>query len=147
MGFESLLGNERLKDNLITSLRRGRHSHFYLIAGPQGSGKHTLAKLLAAAIECQDAGRPCLRCSTCRKVMGPENAAQASILLSNMDLSGIGLLREQVEALAKAKCPASPDAAAASAPSDTKEQVKDPLLYAFEKAQQLREQAAEGAEP
>ena len=70
MGFESLLGNERLKDNLITSLRRGRHSHFYLIAGPQGSGKHTLAKLLAAAIECQDTGRPCLRCSTCRKVMG-----------------------------------------------------------------------------
>ena len=64
-----------------------------------------------------------------------------------MDLSGIGLLREQVEALAKAKCPASPDAAAASAQSDTKEQVKDPLLYAFEKAQQLREQAAEGAEP
>ena len=80
-------------------------------------------------------------------VFEPENAAQASILLSNMDLSGIGLLREQVEALAKAKCPASSDATVASAPSDTKEQVKDPLLYAFEKAQQLREQAAEGTEP
>jgi hypothetical protein len=80
-------------------------------------------------------------------VFEPENAAQASILLSNMDLSGIGLLREQVEALAKAKHPASSDAAAASCPSDTKEEVKDPLLYAFEKAQQLREQAAEGAEP
>lgn len=70
MGFETLLGNERLKDNLITSLRRGRHSHFYLIAGPQGSGKHTLARLLAAAILCQGEGKPCLSCSACRKVMG-----------------------------------------------------------------------------
>ena len=52
MGFESLLGNERLKENLISSLGRGHISHFYLISGPDGSGKHTLAKLLAAAILC-----------------------------------------------------------------------------------------------
>ena len=69
MGFESLLGNERLKDNLITSLSRGRHSHFYLISGPSGSGKHTLARLLAAAIVCQESQKPCLRCNACRKVM------------------------------------------------------------------------------
>ena len=53
MGFESLLGNERLKENLTGSLRRGRVSHFYLLSGPEGSGKHTLAKLLAAAILCR----------------------------------------------------------------------------------------------
>lgn len=69
MGFETLLGNERLKDNLITSLRRGRNSHFYLISGPRGSGKHTLAKLLAAAIFCQDPNGPCGMCQSCRKVM------------------------------------------------------------------------------
>lgn len=69
MGFDTLLGNERLKDNLITSLRRGRHSHFYLISGPTGSGKHTLAKLLAAAILCGEGQKPCLRCNTCRKVL------------------------------------------------------------------------------
>ena len=50
MGFEQLLGNERLKENLTGSLRRGHISHFYLICGPEGSGKHTLARLLAAAI-------------------------------------------------------------------------------------------------
>ena len=43
MGFETLLGNERLKDNLTGSLRRGHISHFYLISGPAGSGRHTLA--------------------------------------------------------------------------------------------------------
>ena len=49
MGFEGLLGNDRLKDNLKVSAARGRLSHFYLICGPEGSGKHTLAQLLAAA--------------------------------------------------------------------------------------------------
>ena len=38
MGFETLLGNERLKENLTGSLSRGRGSHFYLISGPDGSG-------------------------------------------------------------------------------------------------------------
>ena len=68
MGFDAFLGNERLKDNLISSLRRGHISHFYLICGPKGSGKHTLAKLLAAAILCGREAAPCGRCAACRKV-------------------------------------------------------------------------------
>ena len=69
MGFEQLLGNERLKDNLTASLSRGHISHCYLISGPRGSGKHTLARLLAAAILCKSPYRPCLSCNPCRKVM------------------------------------------------------------------------------
>ncbi len=69
MSFESLLGNERLKENLIQSLRKGRASHFYLISGPEGSGKHTLARLLAAALLCGQPDKPCLRCGSCRKVL------------------------------------------------------------------------------
>lgn len=69
MGFEALLGNDQLKENLITSLCRGRASHFYLICGPEGSGKHTLARLLSAAMMCQTGEKPCLQCSACRKVM------------------------------------------------------------------------------
>ena len=70
MGFESLLGNERLKENLRSSINRGRISHFYLIAGPEGSGKRTLARLLAAAILCKSAEKPCGVCPACRKVLG-----------------------------------------------------------------------------
>ena len=70
MGFEGLLGNERLKENLRSSINRGRISHFYLISGPAGSGKHTLSKLLAAAILCKSADKPCLTCAACRKVLG-----------------------------------------------------------------------------
>ena len=69
MGFEALLGNVRLKENLTNSLKNNHISHFYLISGPAGSGRHTLARLLAAAILCKDEDRPCLRCPSCRKVM------------------------------------------------------------------------------
>ena len=70
MAFDTLLGNDRLKDNLTASIRRGRISHFYLISGPAGAGKKTLARLLAAAILCKAAEKPCLSCPACRKVMG-----------------------------------------------------------------------------
>lgn len=69
MGFESLLGNDRLKDNLRRSLQRDRASHFYLICGPQGSGRHTLARLLTAGLMCTGQEKPCGNCEGCRKVL------------------------------------------------------------------------------
>ena len=69
MGFEGLLGNARLKENLRHSVDSGRLSHFYLISGPRGSGKRTLARLLAAAAVCRDGNKPCFACSACRKAM------------------------------------------------------------------------------
>ena len=69
MGFGELLGNERLKENLTSSLRRDRVSHFYLIAGPAGSGKHLLARLLAAGLLCEGADKPCRSCPACRKAL------------------------------------------------------------------------------
>lgn len=68
MGFDGLLGNEQLKKNLRGSVEQGRISHFYLIAGPAGSGKRTLARLLAAAALCRGEEKPCLGCTACRKV-------------------------------------------------------------------------------
>lgn len=67
MGFESLLGNAQLKSNLTARLQSNRISHFFLISGPAGSGKKTLAKLLASAILCKGADRPCGSCAACRK--------------------------------------------------------------------------------
>ena len=69
MGFSQLLGNEQLKKNLQSSLQKGRISHFYVISGPEGSGKRTLARLLAAAILCRSDTKPCHQCNACRKVM------------------------------------------------------------------------------
>ena len=69
MGFDQLLGNARLKQNLTQAASKHRFSHFYMICGPEGSGKHTLAKLLSAALMCEGEHQPCLRCNACRKVM------------------------------------------------------------------------------
>ena len=69
MGFEALLGNRQLKENLRAAIGRGHISHFYLISGPAGSGKRTLARLLAAAILCKGSDTPCMSCNACRKIM------------------------------------------------------------------------------
>ena len=69
MGFEKLLGNVQLKSQLQSSVRRGRMAHFYLLSGPEGSGKHTLSDLLAAAMLCTGQEKPCFCCEACRKVM------------------------------------------------------------------------------
>ena len=68
MGFEALIGNEQLKSDLTAARRRGKLAHFYLICGPEGSGKGLLADLLAAAMLCREEDGPCGVCKTCRKV-------------------------------------------------------------------------------
>ena len=69
MDFGGLLGNETLKRRLSASFSQGRALHSYLITGPEGSGKHTLAVWLSAALTCAAPNAPCMRCSSCRKAM------------------------------------------------------------------------------
>ena len=94
MGFELLLGNERLRQNLQSSLQKGHISHFYLISGPVGAGKHTLARLLAAAILCHDRRRPCLSCESCRKVMAATHPDFITIDASEKKTVPVDLIRQ-----------------------------------------------------
>ena len=67
--MDRLLGNAQLKTELRAAIDRDRLSHGYLICGAKGSGRHTLARLLAAAMQCTaPKGRPCGVCTACRKV-------------------------------------------------------------------------------
>ena len=56
MDVGGLLGNEAIRARLDAAAAQDRFSHSYLICGPDGSGKHTLAKILAAAMQCTGAG-------------------------------------------------------------------------------------------
>ena len=68
LDLKTLAGNPRLRRALAE--RRGGLPHACLISGPVGSGRHTLAGLLSAAMVCQEqeeGKRPCSRCTACKK--------------------------------------------------------------------------------
>lgn len=69
MNLTALSGNERVKEQLSRQERERGLSHAYIVSGPAGSGKHTLAQLLAAGMLCTSPGeKPCGRCASCLKV-------------------------------------------------------------------------------
>lgn len=72
MELHALAGNGPLKRQLDLQTARRGLSHAYILSGPAGSGKRTLAALLSAALVCSGPAEqaPCLRCSGCRKAMG-----------------------------------------------------------------------------
>lgn len=69
MAFDAILGNEILKQRLTAAFENHKTSHCYLITGPIGSGKKTLAQMLIAALQCTGETKPCLRCSQCNKAL------------------------------------------------------------------------------
>lgn len=74
MRFDGFVGNGALRQRLSTSFAAGRISHCYLLSGPEGSGKHTLAAILAAAMQCTGTGDvPCGVCTACRKVFSNQH--------------------------------------------------------------------------
>ncbi len=69
--FSALYGNEAVKERLGRAIRSGTLPHAFLISGPDGSGKTTLATEIAAALNCErreGAELPCHVCNTCRRI-------------------------------------------------------------------------------
>ena len=74
MRFDGFYGNAGLKERLSAAFCGGRVSHCFLLCGPDGSGKHTLARILAAAMQCTGRGEtPCGVCPACRKALSGQH--------------------------------------------------------------------------
>ena len=94
MGFDKLLGNDQLKENLRAARRKGRLSHFYLLSGPRGAGKHTLAELIAAAMLCKEPDGPCGVCRHCRKILSGNHPDYITIDDPTKKTVPVDLIRE-----------------------------------------------------
>jgi len=71
--FAEIIGQEHVVQTLTNAISSGMISHAYLFSGPRGSGKTTLARLLAKAVNCQNRKKgeaePCNQCPSCTEIM------------------------------------------------------------------------------
>ena len=68
--FEEVAGQEHIVKTLKNALATGKLAHAYLFAGPRGTGKTTMAKLLAKALNCDEGiGHQCNECKNCKAII------------------------------------------------------------------------------
>lgn len=71
--FDEVAGQEHIITTLKNAIKEERIAHAYLFAGPRGTGKTTVAKLLSKAINCTSEDRPCGICENCKTIADGSN--------------------------------------------------------------------------
>ena len=63
-----LIGNERIKRNILQMISNNKIPHAIILEGERGLGKKTLASFIAKAFLCRDEVKPCLKCKSCHLI-------------------------------------------------------------------------------
>jgi len=100
--FSDVVGQGHVVRTLQNALRTGRISHAYLFAGPRGTGKTSVAKIMAKAVNCERGvtPEPCNECIICREISSGGSLDVIEIdAASNRGIDEIRDLREKVRYL------------------------------------------------
>ncbi|MBQ9788197.1 MAG: DNA polymerase III subunit gamma/tau [Lentisphaeria bacterium] len=75
MTFSDVVGQEVVTRTLKNAIKQNRTAHAYLLVGPRGVGKTTLARIFAKALNCENPqdGEPCCKCASCLSIADETN--------------------------------------------------------------------------
>ena len=94
--FEEVAGQEHIVKTLQNALSTGKLAHAYLFAGPRGTGKTTMAKLLAKALNCDEGiGHQCNECKNCKAII--EGTHPDVLELDAASNNGVDEIRELID--------------------------------------------------
>ena len=98
--FTDVVGQHQVSDTLMRAIREDKVAHAYLFAGPRGTGKTSMAKIFARAINCEHGptDHPCNECSACKSILSGQSMDVIEIdAASNRGIDEVRALRESVK--------------------------------------------------
>ena len=98
--FSDVVGQHHVTKTLQNAIIRNKESHAYLFSGPRGTGKTSIAKVFAKALNCQyeTDGEPCNECELCRSITdGSANDVIEIDAASNNGVDEIRNIRDKVK--------------------------------------------------
>ena len=94
--LDEVVGQSEIKKILASSVKNGTITHAYLFSGPRGTGKTTMAKILAKMVNCLDPvdGNACNKCESCLNILNSNDVIEIDAA-SNNGVDEIRELREK----------------------------------------------------